>query len=77
LEHSDKNSFDIYAQTPRVRTYVSLLLKNVKVKKSDFKTRLDLIDLDEEPINNWVDFSNLFMFLTGQPIHFFDAAKVN
>ena len=38
---------------------------------------MDLIDLDEEPINNWVDFSNLFMLFTSQPIHFFDADKID
>ncbi|MEI6672028.1 MAG: B3/4 domain-containing protein [bacterium] len=28
-------------------------------------------------MNNRVDFSNLFMNSTGQPIHFFDAEKVD
>lgn len=26
--------------------------------------------------HNWVDFSNLFMEITGQPIHIFDADKI-
>ncbi|MEI8008164.1 MAG: phenylalanine--tRNA ligase beta subunit-related protein [bacterium] len=28
-------------------------------------------------MSNWVDFSNLFMNISGQPIHFFDAEKVD
>jgi len=36
-----------------------------------------MIDMGANPRNNWVDFSNLFMLLTGQPVHFFDADKVN
>ena len=77
LEHSDKlEGKKLFVETNKARSYVMLLLKNIKVKKTDFKTRLDLIDLQEESINNWVDFSNLFMFLTSQPIHFFDADKI-
>ncbi len=77
LEHSDKLSDKkLFVETEKARSYVMILLKNIKVWKTDFKTRLDLIDFGEESINNWVDFSNLFMFLTSQPIHFFDADKV-
>ena len=36
-----------------------------------------MLDLGANPINNWVDFSNLFMNISGQPVHFFDAAKVD
>lgn len=38
--------------------------------------RLQNIDLGNGPINNWVDFSNLFMNISGNPVHFFDADKV-
>lgn len=43
------------------------------MQQSSFFTRLQLLDLGHTPKNNRVDFSNLFMYLTGQPIHFFDA----
>jgi phenylalanyl-tRNA synthetase beta subunit len=57
--------------------YYSLYkLKNIKIEKSDFQTRLSLIDMGVTPRNNWVDAGNLFMYMTGQPIHFFDADKV-
>jgi phenylalanyl-tRNA synthetase beta chain len=38
--------------------------------------RLQTLDLGSSPINNWVDFSNLFMNIAGQPVHFFDAEQV-
>jgi len=76
LEHSNKAEKDIFVETDKTRTYLTLELKNIEVKKSDFKERLELIDLEQEPRNNWVDFSNLFMILTSQPIHFFDADKI-
>jgi phenylalanyl-tRNA synthetase beta chain len=36
-----------------------------------------MIDMGALPRANWIDFSNLFMLMTGQPIHFFDADKVD
>jgi phenylalanyl-tRNA synthetase beta chain len=35
-----------------------------------------MLDVEANPRNNWVDFSNLFMLISGQPVHFFDAAKI-
>ncbi len=77
LEHSTKLDKKLFVDSALTRSYINLELKNVKITKSDFKERLELIDLDEKPINNFVDFSNLFMLLTGQPIHFFDADKID
>lgn len=36
-----------------------------------------MIDMGANPRNNRVDFSNLFMLISGQPIHFFDAANID
>ena len=77
LEHSTKLDKKLFVDSASTRSYINLELKNVEIKKSSFKERLELIDLDEQPINNFVDFSNLFMLLTGQPIHFFDADKID
>lgn len=35
--------------------------------------KLALLDIGLQSVNNWVDFSNIFMQTTGQPVHFFDA----
>ncbi|HCY20792.1 TPA: hypothetical protein DIC40_02880 [Patescibacteria group bacterium] len=51
-------------------------INTIKIEPLSFFTRLQLLDMGANPRNNWVDFSNLFMLLTGQPIHFFDADKV-
>jgi len=59
-----------------VNTYIALWINNVEIKKSDFFSRLQLIDFGSNPINNWVDFSNLFMNTVGLPIHTFDADKI-
>lgn len=77
LEHSEKKlDKQILCQSDAVNSYVALALKGIEVKASDFFTRLQLIDLGGKPVNNWVDFSNLFMNISGQPIHFFDADKI-
>lgn len=77
LEHTEnKLSRAIKVSSDAVNTYIALELRNIEVKKSDFFSRLQLMDIGGKPVNNWVDFSNLFMNIAGQPIHFFDADKV-
>lgn len=77
LENAQKSSRKIISQTAWLRSYILLNIQNISVLKSTFFTRLQLLDLWLEPRSNWVDFSNLFLFLTGQPVHFFDADNVN
>lgn len=57
--------------------YSGLLVKNVKVSASPdlLQNRLKAIGLN--PVNNIVDISNYVMHELGQPIHCFDAAKIN
>jgi len=82
------NFLDVFAHAPQAkrwikvessaaRTYTLIELNNIHIQKTSFFTRLQMIDMGANPRNNWVDFSNLFMLLTGQPVHFFDADKVN
>ena len=63
-------------QTDKVLSYALISLPNIAIGRSSFFTRLQLLDLWHSPKNNWVDFSNIFMYLTGQPVHFFDADLV-
>lgn len=77
LEHSEKKlQRAVINETSGLNTYIALELHGVQVKESDFFTRLQLIDMAMNPVNNWVDFSNIFMNISGQPLHFFDADKV-
>ncbi|MFZ2718698.1 MAG: phenylalanine--tRNA ligase subunit beta [Candidatus Absconditicoccaceae bacterium] len=77
LDNSNKSNRKIVGKSEGLNTYILLEINNINIKKSDFFTRLQIIDLGSNPINNRVDFSNLFMNISGQPIHFFDAAKVD
>jgi len=45
LDNSNKAQKDVVIKTPKCRSYSLIELSNVKIKKSDFKQRLDLIDL--------------------------------
>ncbi len=87
-QFNDTNILDTFAHaTPAKRkviwestglnSYTLLEINNVEIKPLSFFTRLQLLDMGANPRNNWVDFSNLFMLLTGQPVHFFDADKVD
>lgn len=77
LEQSDKKiTKQIQLRSDAVLSYIAVQLQGIDVKKSDFFTRLQLLDLGAKPVNNWVDFSNLFMQISGQPIHCFDADKI-
>ena len=49
---------------------------NIVVKPSDLYQRMMVYGTWGVPRNNWVDWSNNFMNLTGQPIHCFDSDKL-
>ncbi|MEA3316999.1 MAG: phenylalanine--tRNA ligase subunit beta, partial [Bacteroidota bacterium] len=65
---------DDYNQCPR---YSGITVSNVKVAQSPnwLQNRLKAIGL--KPINNLVDISNFILHETGQPLHFFDADKID
>lgn len=64
---------DVIVKAAGVRSYVLAEIKNISLQSSTLFTRLQCYDLGLGVKNNWVDFSNLFMYMTGQPVHFFDA----
>ena len=77
LEHTQqKLERAIKVSSEAVNTYIALEIKNIEVKKSDFFSRLQLKDIGGKSVNNWVDFANLFMNISSQPIHLFDADKI-
>ncbi len=77
LDNKEKTKIWLKSQTDNLNTYILMELNNVSTKDSSFFTRMQMLDLGNKPISNWVDFSNLFMNISGQPIHFFDAQKVS
>jgi phenylalanyl-tRNA synthetase beta chain len=76
LDSKEKTKVWLKSQTDNLNTYILMELNNINVNNSSFFTRMQMVDLGNKPISNWVDFSNLFMNITWQPIHFFDADNV-
>lgn len=77
LSHQESpTAYSLQLTSPHCRGYYAIQIDNTSVRPSTFHTRLQLIDLGLTPKNNWVDFSNMFMYQTGQPIHCFDSDKI-
>lgn len=76
LAHANTPVQQFQVQTDNCRVYSIVELDAIQVRRSPFFDRLALIDSGLTPKNNWVDFSNLFMTMMGQPIHMFDAQKI-
>jgi phenylalanyl-tRNA synthetase beta chain len=74
--HETTTSIDIHTATDACSYYSLIELADVDIHTSTFHTRLQLHDLQIAPRSNRVDFSNLFMYQTGQPIHCFDMDKI-
>ena len=66
----------VICETEWLNNYILLELNNVSVKDSDFYMRLQNADLWNGSVNNRVDFSNIFMNISWNPVHFFDADKI-
>ena len=77
LDNKEKTKIGLKSETDKLNTYILMELNNISVKDSSFFTRIQMMDLWNHSISNRVDFSNLFMNLSWQPIHFFDAKKVS
>lgn len=57
--------------------YSGLTIKGVKVAPSPEWLQKKLMSIGLHPINNIVDISNFVLFELGQPLHTFDAAKID
>lgn len=64
-------------QSDLCRTYLAVRIDGVKVGPSPEWLRTKLETLGQKSINNVVDATNVVLFDSGQPVHAFDAAKVD
>jgi len=56
--------------------YTGLTIKGIKVGPSPEWLQKKLVSIGSRPINNIVDISNFVLFELGQPLHTFDAGKI-
>ncbi len=70
------NSFSVKVNTDNCTLFIARKALNVTIKESPDFIRNRLIACGIRPINNVVDISNYVMLECGQPLHFYDADKL-
>jgi len=70
-------SFKLNINTPNCSLFLSRKVENVEIKESPNFIKNRLIACGIRPINNVVDISNYVMLELGQPLHFYDADRLD
>ena len=76
-KESDELKFDLNINTENCKLFLARKVMNVKIQESIPEIKEKLMASGIRPINNVVDISNYVMLETGQPLHFYDADKLN
>ncbi len=71
------NTFSVDINTDNCKIFLAKRALNVQIKESPDFIKNRLIASGIRPINNVVDISNYVMLETGQPLHFYNADKLN
>ena len=82
LKHNESgedinNSFKVNINTPNCSLFLAKKVENVEIKESPEFIKNRLLACGIRPINNVVDISNYVMMELGQPLHFYDADRLN
>lgn len=70
------NALKIQVDTPLVPRFMAVAMTNVTVGPSPVWLQASLARVGIKSINNIVDVTNYLMYLTGQPLHAYDADKL-
>ena len=73
---NSKTNLDIKVETDLVSRFSAVAMNQVAVKPSPTWLQAGLVRVGLKPINNIVDITNYLMYITGQPLHAYDADKL-
>lgn len=79
LSHKEtgKLEFKVNVNTENCKLFLAKKVENISIHESTPEIKEKLMASGIRPINNVVDISNYVMLETGQPLHFYDADKLN
>lgn len=74
---SDEKKLTLDIDGDAAPSYIAVKITGARVKESPMEIKNKLMKSGIRPINNIVDLTNIVMLETAQPLHAFDAQKVN
>ena len=75
---SDRNELSVNIADEEIApSYIAVKISGLKIKESDLHIKNKLMKSGIRPINNIVDLTNIVMMETSQPLHAFDASKLD